>query len=222
MKTVAVLLARGESKGIPKKNIKKIAGKPLISYGIRAALGAGLETWVSTDDSEIAQVAIEYGANILMRPAEFATDKASSESALLHFAESVEFDRLVFIQPTSPLLRSFEIEQGLEMMEEYDSVFSGYEQHWYPHWKRFPTAEGGKDEFWPLWGDLNSRPRRQDVPSEYVENGAFYITSKERLLEYECRYSGKIGCYLMPFSRSFQIDTLDDIGIIEAIIEQYK
>ena len=90
---VSVILARGGSKGIPRKNIVDINGKPLLYYTIEASLKSGVDaTWVSTDDEEIATIAYECGARVLKRPAKISTDKSTSESALMHFAEQVEFD----------------------------------------------------------------------------------------------------------------------------------
>ena len=109
MKILSVILARGGSKGIPSKNIVDLNGKPLISYTIEASLQSNVdETWVSTDSSEIASVSSDYGANVIDRPSEISTDTSQSEEALLHFTYNHDFDIMVFIQPTSPLLKSRE------------------------------------------------------------------------------------------------------------------
>ena len=97
MKIVSLILARGGSKGIPKKNLLKICGKPLIQYSIEASLGSiSSETWVSTDCAEIAEVSRSLGANVIIRPEEISGDNSKSESALLHFADQELFDFLVF------------------------------------------------------------------------------------------------------------------------------
>ena len=217
MKIVSVILARGGSKGIPKKNLSNINGKPLIYYTINTSLSAEIEeTWVSTDCEEIAKTSIDLGANILKRPHNISTDTSPSEDTLLHFADNVNFDILVFIQPTSPLLSPEYINKGLDMMNDYDSVFSAYTEHWYPKWtnQEFPTLDKCKPNNW----DINNRPRRQDVEEQYVENGAFYITTKQDLLDSKLRYSGNIGIIEMPLWRSFQIDTLEDLNLIEKLI----
>jgi len=216
MKIVSVILARGGSKGIPKKNITKLSGIPLIAYTILASKNSTVsETWVSTDCKEIAKVSSELGANILMRPSDISEDTSSSEEALLHFAKNIDFDILVFIQPTSPLLSPKYIDKGLNMMNgsfnhsyDYDSVFSAYKEHWYPRWTK---------QFKPNNWDINNRPRRQDVEELYVENGAFYITTKKNLLKSKLRYSGNIGIVEMPLWRSFQVDTLEDLKLIGKI-----
>ena len=210
MKIVSVILARGGSKGIKKKNIIEIKNKPLISFAIEASNNSLVdETWVSTDNEEIAYVSGKYGANILNRPKELATDTSKSEDALVHFANNVDFDILVFIQPTSPLLSETYINDGIKMMDEYDSVFSAYREHWRPLW----TLDSK-----PIDWDIDDRPRRQDVDESYVENGSFYITTKENLLKSNLRYSGKIGVVEMPLGESFQIDTMEDLNLIEKII----
>ncbi len=209
MKIVSVILARGGSKGIPRKNTMDLKGKPLISYAINASIRSKVtETWVSTDDYIISTISRNLGANILQRPSNLATDTSQSEDALLHFADNVDFDILVFIQPTSPLLEYKYINKGITMMDKYDSVFSAYKEHWQPRWSK----EGN-----PLW-DINNRPRRQDIESVYVENGAFYITTKNNLLKNKLRYFKNIGIVEMPQEKSFQVDTYDDLSLIEKLI----
>ena len=212
MKIVSVILARGGSKGIPKKNIIPLNGKPLISYTIESSIKSNIEqTWVSTDCEEIKKVSKTFGVNVIDRPSKISGDKSKSEEALLDFAKQIDFDVVVFIQPTSPLLKSTDINEALEIMKnkKLDSIFSVYKEHWIPRW----TLEE-KPHNW----NINNRPMRQDIPEQYVENGAFYITTKKSLLESKLRYSGNIGVYKMPMSRSFQVDTQDDLNLIEKLL----
>ena len=210
MKVVSVIPARGGSKGIPLKNIVELGGKPLISYTIESSKQSNVdETWVSTDSSEIASVVSEYGVKVIERPEDISTDTSQSEEALLHAARDSEFDVLVFIQPTSPLIKSEDINKGLEMMDEYDSVFSVTKEHWIPRWTM---------DVKPFEWEINNRPMRQDKPETYIENGAFYITKRKNLLESKLRYSGKIGVVEMPLSRSFQIDTIEDLELMEKLL----
>tara|TARA_R110001592_G_scaffold62966_4_gene192766 strand:+ start:151 stop:789 length:639 start_codon:yes stop_codon:yes gene_type:complete len=210
MKTVSVILARKGSKGIYNKNLTSInKNYPLIKYTIDASLNSkSSETWVSTNCKHIAEVSELLGAKILWRPDKLSTDTSTSESALLHFAENIAFERLIFIQPTSPLLKFNYIDKGLELMETYDSVFSAYKEKW--------SAKFDKKGN-PINWDINNRPRRQDVDDVYVENGAFYITTKENLLKSKLRYSGNIGIIEMPFSESFQVDDNDDLKLIRKL-----
>jgi len=213
-KFVSVILARKGSKGIPDKNIILLNNKPLISYAIEASLLSMCdETWVSTNGELIKEVSLKYGAKLIDRPEEIATDESSSESALIHFANNIECDYIVFIQPTSPLLLSTDINYGIKMMSDYDSVFSGYKEEWSSRWSsKLKTINwNGKD-----------RPRRQDAEDVYVENGAFYITSKNSLLKSKSRYSGNIGCVEMPLYRSFQLDTYDDLEFLRKIMSNFK
>ena len=210
MKVVSVIPARGGSKGIPLKNIVELGGKPLISHTIESSKQSNVdETWVSTDSSEIASVVSEYGVKVIERPEDISTDTSQSEEALLHAARDSEFDVLVFIQPTSPLIKSEDINKGLEMMDKYDSVFSVTKEHWIPRWTM---------DVKPFEWEINNRPMRQDKPETYIENGAFYITKRKNLLESKLRYSGKIGVVEMPLSRSFQIDTIEDLELMEKLL----
>ena len=203
MKTISLITARGGSKGIPQKNIIDINGKPLISYTIEASVSSRVsETWVSTDSSIIATTAEKYGAKIIWRPKELANDNIMPDASLLHAAKNIDFDMLVFIQPTSPLLTPHYINTGISMMSDYDSVFSAYKEHWCPRWST---------DFEPVGWNISKRPRRQDMDGQYIENGAFYITSKENLLQSKLRYSGNIGIVEMPLEKSFQIDSKNDL-----------
>jgi len=210
MKIVSLIPARGGSKGISNKNIIDVNGKPLIYYTIEASLSSAhiSETWVSTDCDNIAKISDNYGARVIQRPKELANDIIMPDASLVHFANNIEFDILVFIQPTSPLVETKYINEGIQLMEKYDSVFSVYQEHWLPRW------ENNKPYKW----DINNRPRRQDAKELYVENGAFYITTKESLLESKLRYSGNIGMIEMPFAKSFQVDSLDDLEIVRRLL----
>ncbi|MAF25929.1 hypothetical protein CL634_10190 [bacterium] len=211
MKTLSLILARGGSKGIPKKNIILLKGKPLLQYTIEASQKSNVnQTWVSTDCKEIWKVANSLGADVMRRPESISKDDSKSDDALLHFASKVPFDRLVFIQPTSPLLEAEDINMGMAKMDDYDSVFSVYKEHWIPEWNLDGT---------PHRWHVNNRPMRQEMPETHVENGAFYITTREALLKSRLRYSGKMGVVEMPKHRSFQIDTMDDLALIEKILK---
>ncbi|MDA8630451.1 acylneuraminate cytidylyltransferase family protein [Flavobacteriaceae bacterium] len=207
-KAIVVIPARGGSKGIPKKNLVKICGKPLIAYAIEASLKSKVsETWVSTDNDEIANIAMQYGAKIMKRPAEISGDKASSEDALLHFTENNNnFKVLVFIQATCPFIEYNDINRALSMIKDYDSIISvsKFDQFL---WR------GNK----PMY-DIQSRKRRQDREPTYIETGSMFVTKKENLLNSKNRISGKIGFVDVPKWRSIDIDTLDDLKFAEKIM----
>lgn len=210
MKTVAVILARGGSKGIPKKNIQMVGGLPLVTHTINCAKWSEIdEVWVSTDSSYVKTIAQNAGARVLDRPSDISGDKSPSEDALLHFANKVDFDQVVFIQPTSPLLSPSYINEGLNKMKNYDSVFSVYKEHWLPRWSM---------DIRPLNFNNDKRPRRQDRPDTYVENGAFYITTRDALLRNRVRVSGRIGVVEMSQYESFQIDTWEDLNFVEKLL----
>jgi CMP-N-acetylneuraminic acid synthetase len=212
MKIVSITLARGGSKGISRKNMVLIDEKPLVFYAVNNSLVSSVdETWVSTDDEEIAKACKGFGANVIMRPKEISKDTSKCEDALLHFAEHVEFDVLAFIQATSPLLEVEYLERGLEMMREkrYDSVFSVQKEHWIPRWSL---------ELVPLAWNPSKRPRRQMMPETYLENGAFYLTTRAQLLSSGVRYGGNMGVVEMPLAQSLQVDTEDDLELIRKLI----
>ena len=124
MKSVAVILARGGSKGIHQKNIININNQPLLSYSIKAAKQSKVnEVWVSTDCKHIKKVAINFGALVLDRPEQLASDSSKSEEALIHFAQNIQFDILVFIQPTSPLVIADDINKGLDVICDENIFF---------------------------------------------------------------------------------------------------
>jgi len=212
MKIVSLITARGGSKGIPLKNIVDVNGKPLIWYSINASSKSKVsETWVSTDSEEIASLSEHYGAKSLNRPTYLANDIIMPDDSIIHFAECVDFDYVVFIQPTSPLIKSKYIDIGIEMIKSgvYDSVFTATKEHWIPRWDK---------NIQPVDWNIYERPRRQDKPELYTENGMFYITKRESLLSSKLRYSGNMGVVEIPLMDSFQVDNKEDLELIRKII----
>lgn len=219
MKIASIILARGGSKGVPRKNIKELAGRPLIDYVIQASRSSNVhETWVSTEDAEIKSIAESCGAFVIDRPLEFAQDSSPSEPAVLHWCEHVECDIQVQIQPTAPLLQATDINRGLAMIEdEYNSIISVYRQpgnhlEWtldephVPLHVTFPRPNG------------SHTVRRQDRQDCFVNNGAFYIQKRALYVEAGHHQIAPVGLCEMPFSRSFEIDTLDDFRLLEQLI----
>jgi CMP-N,N'-diacetyllegionaminic acid synthase len=213
MKIVALILARGGSKGILNKNLVDIGGKPLVAHQIINCIGcSGIDdVYVSSNSSEILNASVTYGARPIRRSENISLDMSSSEEALLEFANEVDFDILVFAQTTSPLITSSDIQLGLDkfLAGKYDSVFSITTEHWVPKWSTNIT---------PIDWDPDNRPMRQEKDSVYSENGAFYITTKDFLQKNKNRYGGNMGVVEIPLIRSFQIDTEEDLDLIRRLI----
>lgn len=222
-KIIAFVPLRGGSKSIPLKNIKKIAGQPLVFWVIQAALSCSLvdEVIVSTDSDIIKKKVEELKdgkLKIVDRSKESATDTASTELAMLEFARSDDsFEHIILIQATSPLLESSHLERGIKKYfdNKYDSLLSVVRQ------KRFIWEEKNKTakpvNYNPLY-----RPRRQEWEGFLVENGAFYITSRGNLLKTQCRISGKIGVFEMPEETYFELDEPSDWTITEDLLKQKR
>lgn len=219
-KIIAFIPLRHGSKSIPLKNIKKIAGKPLAHWVIEAALNCSLidKVIISTDSERIknkVQELEDKRLEIIGRTEKTATDTAMTEDAMIEFAESNAFGYIVLIQATSPLTESFHLEQAIEKFfrSKLDSLVSVVRQ------KRFIWEE--KDgEVRSVNYELQNRPRSQDFKGFLVENGAIYITSRDRLLSTKCRVSGKISLYEMPYESYFELDGPIDWFIVENVLKQ--
>lgn len=219
-KFVAFIPVRGGSKSIPLKNIKELAGQPLVYWTIDAAVNTPQidKVYISTDSEDIKRVVSEYNKPnkekivVIDRSPETATDTASTESAMLEFANNYEFENIILIQATSPLLKSKDLEEAINKYPEYDSMLSVVPQ------KRFIWNYNEDGSVSPTNYDFNSRPRRQDFDGFLVENGAFYITSKESFLRTGCRMEGKIGCQEMSEDAYYEIDEPSDWEVISHLI----
>lgn len=195
---VAFIPVRGGSKSIPLKNIKYIAGKPLVYWTVKAACECGKidKIYVSTDSDLIKQTVENFKLEkvyVIGRDSRTATDTATTESAMLDFAQKYEFENIVLIQATSPLLTSKDLYGGFQLFGESgtDSVLSVVRQ------KRFIWNLDEQKVATEQNYDIYHRPRRQEMEGYCVENGAFYITSKKSLMESHNRISGKIRGYEM-------------------------
>jgi len=211
---VALVPLRGGSKSIPGKNIRNIAGRPLCAWVLEAAskaVGTG-NVFVSTDSREIAEVAgsVLPGVNIIERPTELATDTASTESVMLHFADNVEFSTLITLQATSPLTTADDIKKALELFHthKYDSLLTGVRTK-----RFFWTDEGKAVNYDPL-----QRPLRQNFDGLIMENGAFYITKREILEKHRCRLGGSTGVYEMAPETAVEIDEPEDWTEVERLL----
>lgn len=204
----AFIPVRGGSKGIPLKNIKPLAGKPLVQWVIDSCKYSGKinRTVVATDSFQIEQCVTKHNklhpVEFFPRTEEDSNDTASSEDILIKFAKSVDpEDIVVFIQATSPLIKSKEINTGIEYVDsgEADSCVSVVCQ------KRFTWDQDGNPNY-----DIANRPRRQDYYGILVENGAFYISKAKDIISSGCRVSGNIKTVLCDESTYTEIDEMSD------------
>jgi YrbI family 3-deoxy-D-manno-octulosonate 8-phosphate phosphatase len=219
----AIIPARGGSKGIVGKNLRVLGGRPLIAHTLLAARAAKRvdRVVVSTDDPGIAEVAREYGADVVWRPAELASDSASSESALLHTLGSLaaeqkyEPELVAFLQCTSPLTLAEDIDGTIAKLidEGADSALSVAMFHYFV-WKTLGREAVGVNH------DKRVRPRRQDREPEFLETGAVYAMQRAGFLSAQHRFFGKTVFYEMPLERVCEIDELVDLEVAELRLRQ--
>ena len=221
MTNVAYIPVRGGSKSIPLKNIKPIAGKPLVYWAAKAACECKHIdlVYVSTDSEEIASVVVGFGlpkVQVISRSQESATDTASTELGMLEFAVAFSFSHVVLIQATSPLITSADLDAGFSMLQNngVDCVLSVVNQ------KRFIWNDSDDGFAQPANYNYMQRPRRQEFGGILVENGAFYITSREALLLSQCRISGNIKTVEMPQESYIELDEPDDWLVVERLLER--
>jgi N-acylneuraminate cytidylyltransferase len=217
---IAIIPARGGSKGLPKKNILPICGIPLLAHSIRQCQKSAYidATYVSTDDPEISSVALDFKAMVIHRPPGYPTDTSSSESVLVHaithlHQNSLHCDLIIFLQCTSPLRSSYDLDRTIEQFyhEQADSLLSISPSHAFL-WKN--SADGPISTNY----DFKHRPRRQDRDSEFIENGSFYIFKPKLLMETNKRLGGKISMYVMT-QRTIDIDNLSDFQLAETLFK---
>lgn len=223
-KVVAIIPARGGSKGVPNKNIMGFCGKPLIAWTIEHCSQSKYidEVWVSSDSKEILDVSKKYGAKIIQRPDSISGDLASSESAWIHAIEFIEnnnkIDLVLAPQVTSPLREVQDIDNAFELFQDggYDSMFASSIVEGCFFWQK---NENNKLE--SINYDYRNRQRRQDIKEKIVENGSFYIFKPEIIQKYNNRLGGKIGYSKMNFWKMFEIDTLEDVRICQALMQEF-
>ncbi|MFV0624699.1 cytidylyltransferase domain-containing protein [Sphingomonas sp. ac-8] len=216
MSILGLIPARGGSKGIPRKNVLPMAGKPLIAWTIEAALAAGNidRVVVTTDDAEIAEVASQHGADVpFLRPADLARDETPGIDPVLHAIDALPgYDIVVLLQPTSPLRTAADIDAAAAMARTGTGVVSVTEA---PHagWIFEMNAGGALDI-----GAAPPPTRRQDMPTRYALNGAIYVADTKELRESRSfLLPGAIG-YVMPAERSVDIDGPLDWRLAELLL----
>lgn len=223
--TVAIIPARGGSKGIPSKNLADFCGRPLVVWTIEQALASRRidSVWVSSDDDAILEVSARAGARTISRPAELSGDAATSESCWLHGLDTVEaldveVGVLVAPQCTSPLREPADFDNAIDLFESdgYDSLFSATAVPDLNIWR--PNADGEIESF---TYDFRNRGRRQTKCPQFLENGSFWLLKPAILRARNNRLGGRIGMHPMAFWKSFQIDEPEDLRICAAIMREF-
>jgi CMP-N,N'-diacetyllegionaminic acid synthase len=228
MSVLALIPARGGSKGVPKKNIKSFNGKPLISYTINDALNSKLITHVvvSTDSQEIADVALKYNAIVpFLRPKNIAEDVTSDFPVMEHAIKWYKkqgqiFDYMVFLRPTNLFRSSNDIDKGINKINKfnYDSIRSISEVNYSPYWMKTVV----NDKLVNFLDSKYSESRRQDLPKVYQANGAVDIIKIDTILKKKSRYGNNIGYFKMNEISNVDIDTQLDFEIAEFLYKRYR
>lgn len=224
---IALIPARGGSKGLPRKNILLFAGKPLIAWTIEQALASNYldRVIVSTDDNEIADVSKSYGADVpFIRPKELATDDAKAIDVISHTIDYLlkhdgPFDILLLLQPTSPLRTSQDIENAIALLfaKKAKAVVSVCEAKHHPYWSNTLPEDGCMKDFIRL--DILNK-NRQELPIFYRLNGAIYLTYCDYLKKDSGFFGDRTYAYIMPPERSIDIDTKVDFRLAEILKEE--
>ncbi|MHA1384773.1 MAG: acylneuraminate cytidylyltransferase family protein [Candidatus Helarchaeota archaeon] len=227
---LAIIPARGGSKGLPGKNIKLLNGKPLIVWTIEAGLKSKYidELMVTTDSTEIAELVKKHGANVpFIRPAYLATDTAATIDVIDHtlryyHKNGKNFDIVVLLQPTSPLREDDDIDNMLEKFSENitqcDSIISIGEVHEHPSIMK--KIENGRLK--PICNNLEIKTRRQDNEKAYFPYGVAYIAKKDKLIKFRTFYMEKSCFYIIKRYQCYEIDDIYDFIVVEAIMKYQK
>lgn len=227
MKTIASVCARGGSVGVPGKNIRLLHGKPLIAHTIEQAYAiADIDAvYVSTDDPAIAEVARRYGARVpFLRPAELATSSAAKVPVIQHLCQWVDehegsFDRIVDLDPTSPLRTVEDIEACLSLLDsETDAVITAFESEKNPYFNMVERKSNGNIGL--VCSPQGSVVARQQAPHVYSMNASIYVWHRHTLTK--GLWNGKLKLHVMPRERSIDIDSPLDFAIVEMLMKQAK
>lgn len=228
MNIVGIVPARGGSKGVPRKNIVQVGGRPLIAWTIEAAVEADCfsRVIVTTDCEETAEIALQWGAEVpFLRPSELAQDQTSGVDPIIHCLDWMEGhekcipDAVMLLQPTSPLRTSGDILNAIKVFQSKrgDSVIACREVRDHPYWTKRIMSDGRAEDFIP--DGLKAFPTRQQLPPLYMVNGAIYVFRREVVLKNRSFYGEKNYAYIMPAERSWDIDSPSDLKICEFLLE---
>ncbi len=226
-KVLAIIPARGGSKGLPRKNIIDLAGKPLIAWSIEAALASKYitTTVVSSEDDEILTLAKKWASEVVERPVELAKDTTASEPVLQHALQIIQerlntsFDYLILLQPTSPLRTTAHIDAAFEKLFNSDAnaIISVC------HYDKKVLKSFLQDEDGHLHGIANDTypfMRRQDLPDVFMPNGAIYIIDVNAFNSENKLFTTETIAYVMDETSSIDVDTMDDLNRIKTIMEE--
>lgn len=224
MKVLGIIPARGGSKGIPKKNVQLLGGKPLLLWTIEAAQASSLARLVvSTDDQAIAAIAREAGVEVIMRPPALATDQAPTLPVLQHVLQQIgeSYDAVMTLQPTSPFRNAKHIDEAIALLEKHpeaDTLVSVQPvPHQYNPMSVMQLADGWLSPWFPVEAQIT---RRQDKPAVWARNGAaIYLTRTAQLATYI--FGGKTLAYQMSKLDSIDLDDAEDWEIAEALIARH-
>lgn len=220
-KVLAIIPARGGSKGVPRKNIRNLAGKPLIAWTIEEAKKSKFidRIVLSSEDEEIIEVAKEYGCDVpFIRPIHLAQDDTPGIDPLLHALDEVEgYDYVISLQPTSPLRIAEDIDACIKKMVEINSpaCVTIAESRNSPYWM-YTVNDKAKME--PLIKQDKLTVRRQDLPVVYALNGAVYAAEVNWLKKTKSFLTSETAASIMPNNRSYDIDTEDDFNVCEFLL----
>lgn len=221
MTVLCVIPVRGGSRGVPGKNARQVAGKPLVVWTIEQALAVpGLDVLVSTDDPALAEIAKDAGADVpFLRPAHLAQDETPTEPVVRHAidfrtAQGRRPDAVMLLQATSPVRLPGTLDRALAQFRESDvDTLVGVVAH--------PPFFWTRDEPAAATYDVTARPRRQDLtPADYryFENGSLYITRTEVYEHFDNRIGGRTGLFVLDEREAVDIDTLVDLRVAEQVL----
>lgn len=222
MKNVIIIPARGNSKGIKKKNLINFCSKPLLYWTLKQAKKSKLirDIYVSTESKQISWLCKRFGVTVIKRPKKLCTDTSSSESAIKHVIKNIKqkVDNIIFLQATSPLRKPDDIDNAFKKFKKSkaDSLFSGSKAEGF-----FDIWELNNKKFYPLTIDFKKRKPRQIFKKQhFMQNGSMYIFKKKILDRYNNRIGGKIVVFEMDEWQSFELDTYKQKKIMEILFSK--
>ena len=222
---LCIVPARGGSKGVPRKNLRKVGGRPLIEWSIRSGQESNhsINVVVSTDDDEIAQIASLSGAFVIARPVELATDNSQTELTIAHALETIpdadSYSHIILLQPTSPIRRVGLVDQAIKKMlsDGSDSLVGAVEISPFI-WR------GSTNDAIPQYDVAQRRMRQSFVSSDlsYRETGTIYITTVDAFRKSGCRVSGKTSLFMLNTHEGLDIDTEFDLQLADVILQTHS